>query len=67
MTATVYEVRCTGRDGGDLLVGTTSDPTGGSLVGVVERHPVWTLPRVVVRGSGQAQLPANWPFPVENK
>lgn len=58
-----YEVRCTGRDGAELVVGVTDDPTGGSLIGVVEQHPVWTLPRVVVVGSGQQQLPADWPFP----
>lgn len=44
-----YEVRCDDGDGNEMVVGHTTDPTGGKLVEAVNLHPSWNSPKIVDR------------------
>lgn len=44
-----YEVRAVGMQGTEFVVGWTEHSDGGGLAKTVERHPVWTLSRIVDR------------------
>lgn len=44
-----FEVRAMGMQGQEFVVGWTERPDGGGLAKRVEKHPVWTLSRIIDR------------------